>query len=434
MPSYLSSGSAIERSLLCSSSVALPHAHHESEWTEQGSVLHFFLESCSSSDRETALAAVPDDYRDACAELNLEGLDAHLDLAAEVAFAYDYETDSARELGRGVGRIYDDVKPTEIPCTLDVVGVRTLPSGVVRGLYADWKTGWQNRRAISDVTQIDFGALCIARAYGCDLVEGQLIHVHEDFAPWVQRKVMEGFELDAFASLIRERAREWSELRAKYQGGLVPRDFNTGPHCEGCPAREWCPAQSTMLRSVLSKDLFDGALRMTPIPESALVDVWNQIHAAQSVLSLLKSKLMAIAATRPVKLGRTETGEIRWLMKVITEGNEKLDGEAVFDVVAELHGEDAAYAATEIVTSKKLLEETLKTTVPRGQKAAALRVVLDRLRKSGGATRKIGSKIVEVELADGEAPWNLAADETAAREKELHDRLVASLPAPKDPE
>ena len=429
MPSYLSSGSAIERGIRCSSSVALPHANHESPWTLRGTAIHSFLEAVSATDRETALAATPEEYREICDALDLTGLDAQLSLASEVAFAYDLETDTARELGRGIGRAYNDVRETEIPCTLDVVGVRDLPSGIRRGFYCDYKSGWLNRR-IDDVTQIDFGALCVARAYGCDLVEGQLAHVHEDFAPWVQRKVIEGWELDAFASLVRERAVEWSKLREAYKSGVMPRDFNTGPWCELCPAREWCPAQSSLLRSVLSKDLFDGALRMTPIPESALVDVWNQIHAAQSVLSLLKSKLMAIAATRPVKLGETADGKTRWLARVLAEGNEKLDGEQVFDVVAELYGEEAAYAATEIISTKKLLGEAMKQAAPRGKKAAYERAVLEKLRSVGGATRRMTTKIQELETESGQTPRNLAAEELESEADKLRFALAASIAKP----
>lgn len=427
MPEYLSTGSAVERALICPSSVALPHAHHTSDYTVRGVAIHAFLQAVIETDRDTALEATPEEFREVCAELNLENLDAQLGLAAEVAFAYNVETDTARELGRGVGRVYDDVGEDEIPCTLDVVGVRDLPSGLRRGLYCDWKSGWFNRRAIDEVTQIDFGALCVARAYGCAVVEGQLAHVHEDFAPWVQRKVIEDWELDAFASLLRERHAEWKKLRAAYREGIIPKDFSTGPWCDQCPARAWCPAQVAMVREILAGDLFDDIRRMGNIPDSALAMIWDQIHKAQSALSWFKGKVLAVAATRPLQLGKTDDGKIRWLAKIVAEGNEKLDGERVFDVVESKYGSDAAYAATEVVSSKKRLEEALKAAVPRGKKASAMRAVLEELRRDGGATRKLGTSIKEIALPAGQEPRDIASEEMLAAETDLRNQLEVSL-------
>lgn len=394
MAEFLSSGSAIERALICGSSVALPHAYHESGYTERGTVIHAFLEACSKIGRDDALAQVDPEWREACAELNLDGLHVQLSLAAEVAFAYNVETDTARELGRGAGRQYHDVRENEIPCTLDVVGVRDLDSGRRRGLYTDWKSGFRNKRSIDSATQIDFGALCVARTYGCDLVEGQLVNVYEDAAPFVQSKVVELWELDAFAAELRERHAEWKRLRDDFRAGIIPTEYQTGPWCDRCPARGFCPAQTSLLRSVLSKDLFDGFLRTEPIPDDVLADAWRQVHAAQSVLSLVKSKIIGAAATRKIHLG-VEGDRDLWLGTVIGDGRETLDGEAVFDVVAELHGEEVATKATKVTATKKDLDAAVKAAVPRGKGAGALREVYDRLRAVDGVTSKTSIAVKE---------------------------------------
>lgn len=409
---FLSSGSAIERSMICEASVALPHARYESPYTARGTAIHAFLEACSKVGREDALAQVDEEFRDVCAELNLDGLHAQLALAAEVSFAYNYVTDTARELGRGQGRIYGDVTRDEIPCTLDVVGVRDVSPLVRRGLYTEYKSGWTTRRAIKLVSQIDFGALCIARTYGCDLVEGQHINVHEGLAPYVQRRVIEGWEIDAFAAELRDHAMRWRELRDRFDAGVMPREFQTGQWCERCPAREFCPAVAQQIRWALqARDTFDGPMRvqLDALDDAQLGVLWDEIDDAERVLSMLRGRIRGIAASRRIRLGVTPDGLERWLMNVISEGNEKLDGEHVFDVIAsmppetwksaDITSEDVATKATKITATKKDVKAALGEAVKRGKKEATMRAVLEALKEiPGGITRKVNTDVKELRL------------------------------------
>lgn len=436
MPEYLTSGSAIERVSLCRASVALPHANHESEWTTRGTAIHSFLEDCSRVGRDAAISLVDEEFRGVCEELNLDGLHEQLSLAAEVALAYDCETDTARELGRGQGRAYDDVKDTEIPATLDCVGVRPVVRGM-RGLVVDWKSGWSTRRKIDNVVQLDFGALCTARAYGCDVVEVQLVHVHEDLQPWVQRRIVEGWEIDAFASYVREIYREARELRELMKSGKIPTDFSTGAWCTYCPGREFCPAQTSLLRSVLRRDLYDGPLKVSPISDDALVDIWNQIHEAQGVLSLAKSKVMAIAANRTLHLGKTPTGLDRWLGKVRYEGNDKLDGEIVYDVLATMFNDDVASKATKVVATKKDVDAAIKGHVKKGQGAKNVLAAYTAIEKAGGITRAWKNDVKEYttkQVLDESTPAALPAappsDDAASEFWEEYEKATTT---PKDP-
>lgn len=403
--------------MICEASVALPHARYESPYTARGSAIHSFLEACSKIGRDDALAQVDEEFRDVCAELNIEGLHAQLALAAEVSFAYNFVTDTARELGRGQGRIYGDVGRDELPCTLDVVGVRDVSPLVRRGLYAEYKSGWTTRRAIKLVSQIDFGALCIARTYNCDLVEGQHINVHEGLAPYVQRRVIEGWEIDAFAAELRDHAMRWRELRDRFDAGVMPREFQTGQWCDRCPAREFCPAVAQQVRWALAaRDNLDGPMRvqLDTLDDAALGLLWDEIEDAESVLSMMKGRIRGIAASRRIRLGVTPDGLERWLQNVISEGNEKLDGEHVFDVIASLPpetwksdditSEDVATKATKITATKKDVEAALGAAVARGKKAATMRTVLDALKKiDGGITRKINTGVKELRLKPAES-------------------------------
>jgi CRISPR/Cas system-associated exonuclease Cas4 (RecB family) len=389
--------------VLCRASAALPHAYYESPWTDRGSVIHQFLQGVSQVGRDAALELVGPDYRSACTQLVLDGLEEQLSLAAEVSFAYDFEQDSARELGRGAGRQYRDVKESELPTTLDVVGVKRVPAGN-RGLYVEFKTGWTTRRRPAQVMQLDVGALCVARAFGCDVVEVQLIHVYEGMEPHVERRIIDGWEIDAFASLARDVYREALAIREKMQAGIMPTEYSTGPWCESCGARQFCPAQAQMIRALLSGDWFDGPRRLSPIPDDVLIALYDEIKGAQSVLSFLKGKVLGLASQRTLKLGKTADGKQRWLGKVYSEGNEYLDGDITYDVIEELLGADAATAATEVTTSKKLIKEALKGRVPPRQGAKTEREILTRIRAKHGSKRKWSDDVKEYTTKPGELP------------------------------
>ena len=400
MSEYLSSGSAVERALICPSSVALPHVRHETPWNSRGTVIHDFLEATAGVGREAALVAIDDpNDREVCEEIDLAGLEGVLGLAPEVSLAYNVATGEGRELGRGAGRAYDTVGIDEVPCTIDILGVRDLGS-IKRGFVGDYKAGHRTQRAARDVVQLDFGALAAARTYGLDLVEVQLIQVREGVKPWIDKRVIEGFEIDMFEDLLRTKHAEWKKLRAEYDAGIIPKFFTTGAHCEYCAARPFCPAQTSLVRGVIEQPISIAGL-----PDDQLALLWERIAVAQSALSTVKKQILGIAGSRPIALGSRKPGTERWLTAVVSEGRASLDGEAVFDAIAELHSEEVATAATTIETTKKQIGEAIGAIAPRGKKAALLRDLYAKLAKTPGAiVKKPGVKIAELELPIGEQP------------------------------
>ena len=415
--SYLTSGSAIERALHCTASMALPHADHTTIHTERGTVIHTFLEDVCVVGRETALECVPDDYREVCDALNLDGLDVQLSLAPEVAIAYDVLTDSARELGRGEGRKYDDVGLNEIPCTLDVVGIREVPRGR-RGLVIDWKTGWTTARNSRQVLQLDFGGLATARAYGCDVVEVQLVHVREDVRPWVQRRTLSGLEIDAFAAEVQQAHASAVELRKRLIDGAAVPSWKTGPWCEHCPSWQWCPAQMNLVRNLLSGDEFDQVLRTQPIPERTLAYVWDRIAEAKRTLARLTGIIRGAALAKPIKLGELPSGEVRWLGLVMGEGNDKLDGDKAYAVLADQLGTEVADAATKRTATKKDITAAIKNAVPKGRGAKTMAAFLAELKVRGGVANKISSNVEEWTAKPG-TPQAPALPATAPKPLEL---------------
>jgi hypothetical protein len=369
---YITSGSAFERLALCPTSAALPRSSHESIYSERGNAIHSFLEAVTTIGRDEALKLVDPEWRDTCERLNLEGLDEHLNLIAEVALAYNVVTDTARELGRGAGRAYTDVTIDELPATLDIVGIREMPNGKRRGFNVDWKTGWTTRKKISTVQQLDVGALLIARAYGCDIVEVQLIHVYEDATPWIQRRVIEGWEIDMFAASVADVYRDARVQRERFGAKIPAKEFSTGAWCDGCNSREFCPAQVSLVRGALqSPDEYDGPLRdpyaLEQMSDEQIAKLLDDVERAQSVLSLMKKRIYGLASARTIRLGPTSDGSAdRLLGRVQYQGREKVDGEKAFDVLAELHDEETATAATRVVATKGDIDAAImKASKPR---------------------------------------------------------------------
>jgi hypothetical protein len=232
----------------------------------------------------------------------------------------------------------------------------------------------------------------------------------------VQRRVIEGWEIDAFAAELRDHAMRWRALRDRFDAGVMPREFQTGQWCERCPAREFCPAVAQQIRWALAaRDTFDGPMRvqLDTLDDAQLGILWDEIDDAESVLSMMKGRIRGIAATRRIRLGVTPDGLERWLQNVISEGNEKLDGEHVFDVIAslppetwksdEIDSEVIATKATKITATKKDLDAAIGAAVKRGKKAETVRLVLAALAKiDGGITRKINTGVKELRLKPAE--------------------------------
>jgi hypothetical protein len=387
---YITSGSAFERLAICPTSAALPRASHESIYSERGNAIHSFIEAVVAIGRDAALLTVPDDWRSTCERLNLEGLDEHLNLIAEVALAYDVSHDTARELGRGAGRAYHDVTIDELPATLDIVGVRVLPDGRKRGFVVDWKTGWTTRKKISNVQQLDVGALLVARAYGCDVVEVQLIHVFEDKEPWVQRRVIEGFEIDLFAATVADVYRAAMLQRDRFEQKIPAKEFNTGAWCDGCNSREFCPAQVSLVRGALvSPDEYDGVLRdplgLDTMSDAQIAKLLDDVERAQSVLSIVKKRIYGLASARTIRLGPADDGTAdEFLGRVQYQGRDFVDGEIAFDVLATLHDEEVATKATKVVATKGDIDAAIMSASKPRKGAENKRKFYAALKEAGG--------------------------------------------------
>lgn len=289
------SGSSLGRVLRCPASAVLPQVGVDLEAGHRGTAIHEYLASVTLLGRDVALEQVLPEYRAACEAIDLERLpvaDPEA-WAAEVAWAYDPETDTARELGRGLGRAYGGVRPGEIPGTADVVAV-TSESVVV----LDYKTGRMARRSrAADSLQLRLYALAAARAYGREHAVVALVHIDEDGGAWWDRTEFDALDLDGLAAELRGLQESVAAESEHIAAGGVARTVE-GSHCTYCPSLPHCPSR-TRLAAVLATGAEDAAPVLTA--ETAPL-VLERLEAIESVAKRVRESLELYARQQPITL------------------------------------------------------------------------------------------------------------------------------------
>lgn len=344
------SASAVPRLLACPASESLPHQDYQTTYADQGTDYHAEMEAAADvGDRD----ALPDGV----SRLILDG-DV---MASECAFAYDVATDTARELGH-VSRAYGTLRPFEIPGTVDLI-IR----GRGRAIVVDYK-GHERVAPAATNTQLATYALMVARAYDLDEVDVVICY---RTSGWCDSATLDALDLAAHADRLCKLL-----VAAAAPSAPVP-----GPHCKYCPAFLSCPEQKAL------------AIR---VEETKLVslDYDDEAAAAYELLGRIKTLVARIsaavyarAAERPIPLPSGKT-----FGPVTKQGNEKLDGDTVYEIVKARHGQAIADAAVVRAASKARLKEALK---PLGKVATLEREILEEVRARGGAERTTKTVVEE---------------------------------------
>ena len=368
------SASAIPRLLACPGSGYLPHADYRTEYADAGHERH--------ADQETAADLGDHDELDPRVRALLEPGDK---LATECSFAYDASDDTARALGHLARRDYQELRPFEIPGTIDLLVV-----GERRILVVDYK-GIEDVDPAAENKQTLTYALMVARVTGRDEIVVAIIYLA---APWRPADVatLSAFDIDAHAA----------RLQALVTS--VDRSLATGKHCKYCPAFLACPEQQR-----LGEEASGGALAVrveTMIPfendddARSAYDLRGQVRM---FLQRLEAALFARAADRPIPLGG---GRMFGRHEVL--GDREYDGPTVHAVAAEVLGRDVADQVVEMVASQAQFERVVKPLVARGKFAATKRAVFDEVARRGKMERKkkteIGEFTPSLQLVSGSEP------------------------------
>lgn len=353
------SASAVPRLLACPGSAHLRHADYQTAYADAGDERHADAEAAADLggelDQRVRALLQPGD-----------------EMAAECSFAYDVSDDTGRGLGHLGGRRYDNLGPFEIPGTIDL-----LIRGTKRLLVIDYKS-FEDVEPAERNTQLATYALMVARAAGLDEVTVAIIYLA---APWRPADVatLYSYDLDAHAD----------RLRTLMVGG--DRTLRTGRHCKYCPSFHDCPEQKQ-----LAADASGGALAvrveaMIPFEQDDdAATAYELRDRLRMLLKRLEAGLYARAAERPIPLRNGKMFGPRDKL-----GNEKLDGDIVYQVAKAHHGQAFADEAVTRQATKKRLEEALKKS---GQKVApAMRSLLAEVKALGGVTQKHGTEFEEYE-------------------------------------
>lgn len=377
--------SALQRVAECPASAVLPQVGSSSEDSARGNVIHKFLEDAANMGREKALALVPSQYRDVCEVIDFERLLPLGTFAAEVTFAYDSATLTAREVGRGLARDYSAVIPTEVAGTADVVAIA---GDAV--LVWDYKTGHGALPPAEKNWQLRALALMACRAYGKQRAQVEVVRIDESGGVWFDSATFDAFDLDAIEGELQTLlAVVIAERQRKARGEALT--YSQGAHCRYCPAFQHCEANTKLLREVAAdpqsiERLLDGALTLDTAAKA-----YRKIHAVRAILGKVESAIYAFAAQQPIPLGDgVMLGEVETT-------RESLDGAKAREVIAGLYGSKAAEASTKVTVTKKALEGALKAvaTERKGKVAPLKREALAAIEAAGGIARKTTKTVKE---------------------------------------
>jgi hypothetical protein len=300
---------------------------------------------------------------------------------AEVKFAYDIVTGDGRELGVGNDRDYSTAHPTEVCGTADVVGLSDRLIVIVdrKGFDPSVSRAAQN-------AQVHLAALAFSRAHGIDDAH---VAIHHEVRP-LDVAELDMLDLDAFAVEVRDIFHAAAAAREAYAQG-APLELNEGKWCRWCPAFDACPKKRALVQMVASNAADDQVEMLLPLnSDEGAAMAYDFAQRLRMLLKRVDAAIYARAAERPIPLPNG-----MMLGKVQTLGNERLDGDIVYEVIKARHGQAIADAAVERTATKKRIREALGFVSGKGQLAAMERSVLDDVRARGGAKREPKETIEE---------------------------------------
>lgn len=353
--------SSLGRLAACPGSAALPQAHTSSQWADDGTERHEWLARLVTT-RDPDVA--PADYYEAAIAI-LERIPE----GASVEVPLSYEVD-----GRAVLTGHADV-------------LAVLPDTV---LLADWK-GWEDVERAERNWQVRSYAAMAAAQHGKDRAIVMIVYVREGKAPWFDVAEMDGIELAAVLEDVLALETRIASERAKVTAGVMP-DVAEGAWCKYCPAAHVCPAKTALIRQLVSGETAARVDGIGALTDEECAVAWEEVDRHMALLKRMKSALIARAAMAPIRLRNGNT-----LMKVRTQGNEKIDGDIAWKAIGALYGRDVADEAVERRASKKAIDAAIRKHLPPGEKLKdAQAAVYARIRAEGGSERPWKDDVAEV--------------------------------------
>lgn len=304
----------------------------------------------------------------------LDALAAHVvprDARAEVTFAFDWRTGEARELGRSLGRAYEQagLREDEIPGAADLVWFEGERGETV--VIADIKSGvrWQ---LADHEEQLLFLAMCARKAYRSERAVIMTLPVGDDGAI-ADKRTIEAYELEHFEQRYRARIQQIVE------GDPQP---EPGPHCRShwCPAIAACPeAHDGMARIIPSAELVPRYRLSGPIAsmDEAAYRL-RLLPMLQAAVKTLETELRAYADEH----GPIETDDGPWGRIDAQATSLTPTPDAIAIIERELGAEGARVAVESSVT---------QASIKRAVEALGIRPVAPAVRRIVQALENVGA-------------------------------------------
>lgn len=286
------SASNLERIRECPKSARLPQVQSSSDDAQRGTAVHAYLANVISG-REP-LEGVAYEYHDVCLAIDLDRVPDVGSYIAEMAFAFNVDTQTARGL-TATDRRYD-IGANEVPGTCDAVGLTDQSVVII-----DWKGRWSKATKASENLQLGFYALCAAKVFNKGSAIVSIARVGED-GPRFDVATLDAFDLCDIEEKVIE----------TFKRSKTSETLREGEHCRYCPAFDSCPAKHALARSVTSGRLEAHVeVALDTMDDAARAEVWHKIKAGETLLERLKAKVRESIARKPIDCGDT--------MIVITE-------------------------------------------------------------------------------------------------------------------
>lgn len=374
--------SQLARIFACIFAGVLPQVRHVGRFmATRGRVLHTFLCDVLVDGYEDALAKVPSDFREECKVIEFAKMPKAGEYAAEVAWAYNWKTDTARELGRNLERRYEGLvdESCEIAGTADVVG---LTDDAV--IVLDYKTGYADLGPAANSWQLKSYAVAAARAYKRSRAFVGFIRLGPAGVPWFNVADISAMELDAAAAdmrLLLATVHEYRALQAKHEP--IPAQYVEGPHCAQCSSVPYCAAKMRLVAQLAAAPQHLLAPGEVPVlSQRELATAYARLKLVKDLVERVEYAIKDRARVSPFPV---EGREGYWYGPTERIGDD-LD---VDDTMLELErrfGDDVAKLAVKREVTKSSMEDAIKdskwlTKAPGRKMAPTMRALVDGLRE-----------------------------------------------------
>ena len=296
----LPSFSQWDRAMACEQSEALPHVRTTSPYAARGTALHRYMQVYvdASRDRAAALAAIPAEYQEEAARIEVSAFTFPAEVATEIAVGVDLLDGEARTLD-AIDRAYPEPRTAwETHGTVDLFG--RDDDGVL--IVMDYKFGFAESEH-ADSIQLALGAWAALAltpdATRCEVAHVRLLDGIKLYPEWRP----EPYTRDSLRPILARMLAFSARLRA----GEPRETYNVGHHCTYCPALRLCPAQG---------DLLMRAAHGCGKPEDYAA-AYEHVTAVERVLKAAKDQLRTHALAAPIPLadgrvyGMAPGGQVR---------------------------------------------------------------------------------------------------------------------------